>query len=327
MQLDTPVALILFNRPESTARVFEAIRDAAPRRIFLIADGPRETHPGDVEACAAARAAVRDVDWDCRVYENFSSYNLGCGLRPSTGISWVFEHVDRAIILEDDCLPHPSFFRFCEELLGRYAGDERIMLVSGNNFIQNRYSPPSSYFFNRNIGFWGWATWRRAWQHFDMRPSGWPDLRETGWLEDILGDVAQAAYWRDIFERAHQKRGTADHWDYQWTFAVWSQNGLAATPSVNLVSNIGFGAGATHTRANASHLADLPVRAMEFPLEHPLHVVRDRTADDLVFRQAFHKAGPSLRRRLRQGVVRLAPAGVRRILRHVSSAATSWSAR
>lgn len=304
--------------------MFDAIRRAGPRRLFLIADGPREERPGDAKACGAARAVVRRVDWECEVLEDFAPRNMGCGRRVSTGISWVFAHVERAIILEDDCLPHLSFFRYCEEVLDRYEDDERVMLVSGNNFIADRQETPYSYIFNRNMGLWGWASWRRAWRQFDMALPGWPELRQTGWLEDILGSATQADYWRKIFDRMYFRRGQVDIWDYHWTFAVWSQSGLAAMPAVNLVSNIGFGPEATHTRAKGARLADLPVRAMKFPLRHPPHVVADRIADDLVFRHAYRAVSRPPRRRLRQRLARLAPSAVRRILRYLRSRRTGW---
>ena len=156
--MTTPVALLIFNRPECTERVFAAIRQAKPSMLLAIADGPRPDRPDDIAKCAAARAIIDRVDWDCEVFKNYADTNLGCGVRPATGISWVFDRVETAIILEDDCIPHPDFFRYCDELLTRYRDDERVMHISGNNFWAGKYQHEDSYLFSRYTLSWGWAT-------------------------------------------------------------------------------------------------------------------------------------------------------------------------
>ncbi len=156
----TPVALIIFNRPDTTERVFAEIAKARPPKLFIIADGPREDRPGEAERCASARAIVDRVDWNCEVQKNYSDVNLGCGARPATGISWVFDQVEEAIILEDDCIAHPTFFRFCDELLEKYRDDERIMHIAGNNFQFGNQRTSFSYFFSHHNICWGWASWR-----------------------------------------------------------------------------------------------------------------------------------------------------------------------
>ena len=285
--MDTAVALIIFNRPHTTERVLMEIAKVKPAKLFVIADGPRPGRPGEAERCVAARAIIERVDWECEVLRNYSDVNLGCGRRPATGISWVFEQVEEAIILEDDCVPDPCFFRFCEELLVKYRDDERVMMISGNNFLSEARRTAYSYFFYRNIGLWGWATWRRAWQHHDIEIKLWPRLCDSPWLLDILGDARAAEHWRRIFDRAYARRGNVDYWDYQWTFACWAQNGLAISPSSNLVSNIGFGEDSTHMTSTGNKLANIPTTRMSFPLQHPPYIVRDREADQLIFEVAF----------------------------------------
>ena len=279
--VQTPVALIIFNRPHTTERVLARIAEARPRQLFVIADGPRADHPGDSERCAAARAVVDRVDWDCRVIRNYSDVNLGCGRRPASGIDWVFEQVDRAIILEDDCVPHLSFFRFCEELLERYRDDERVMQISGNNFQLGRRRTRYSYFFSCHNICWGWASWRRAWRYHDMALGLWPALRDTPWLLDIVGDPRAARVWRRMFDIAHARGGDVDFWDYQWTFACWAQHGLSILPNATLVSNVGFGDDATHTKGRDKR-AHLPTSETIFPLEHPPYVARDAEADRFI---------------------------------------------
>lgn len=280
--MNTPVAFIIFNRPDLTQRVFAEIARAKPEKLFVVADGPRSDSPSDIEQCAAARAVIEQVDWDCEVFKNYSDVNLGCGKRPATGISWVFQQVDRAIILEDDCVPHPTFFRFCGELLQKYRNEERVVHISGNNFRLASGPMPFSYSFSfYNICFGGWATWQRAWRSYDFRMKRWPEFRDGNLLQNILGNRWAEEYWQRIFDRAYAVDGDADYWDYQWAFACWAQNGLAILPNTTLVSNIGFGKDGTHTTSSNNPLANLPTAEMVFPLRHPHSVAREKAADQV----------------------------------------------
>lgn len=321
MRLDVPVVLIVFNRPETTRRVVERLALARPRTLFVVGDGPRPDHPEDVERCAAARKAAETVDWPCDLVTHYAEVNLGVGVRPATGISWVFEQVDQAIILEDDCVPRPSFFPFCAELLERYRDDERIMHIAGSNFVAGAAPTPESYFFSCHNVCWGWATWRRAWRHFDLGVAGWPALRGTSWLADLVGDEA-AAHWRRHFDEAHARGGAAVFWDYQWTFACWAQHGLSIVPAVNLITNVGFGRDATHFKSGRSPVAFLPSEDIAFPLRHPSCVVRNYDADRALIRRLVLPAlGPrSLTGRLRRAVVGRLPDPVRRRLAAVRDA-------
>ncbi|OUC08639.1 hemolytic protein HlpA-like protein, partial [Litorilinea aerophila] len=165
--MQTPVIFLIFNRPDTTAQVFAEIAKARPRRLLVVADGPRPHRPDDVEKCSATRAVIERVDWPCEVSCDFAEENLGGRRRISSGLTWAFSQVEAAIVLEDDCLPHPTFFPFCEELLNRYCHDERIMAITGDNFQFGRSRTKYSYYFSRYFHSWGWATWRRAWQHYD----------------------------------------------------------------------------------------------------------------------------------------------------------------
>jgi hypothetical protein len=181
-QIKTPVAFLVFNCPDTTIRVFEEIRCARPPKLLVVADGPRADRPGEADKCQAVRAVIETVDWPCEVLKNYSDVNLGCKIRVSSGLDWVFEQVEEAIILEGDCLPHPTFFRFCEELLETYRDDERIGMISGDNFQFGRKRGDASYYFSRYNHIWGWASWRRAWQHYDRNMAIWPKFRDDHWL-------------------------------------------------------------------------------------------------------------------------------------------------
>lgn len=286
--LTTPVALLVFNRPDTTARVFDAIRKARPTRLLIVADGPRVGHADDGALCAEVRSIVEQVDWPCDVMKNYSDVNLGCGVRPATGITWVFEQVEEAIILEDDCQPHPTFFRYCQELLERYRDDERIMHIAGNNALVGSNRGEYSYYFSLFPHCWGWASWRRAWRYFDFDMKLFQEVATEGWLDCIFPDKRASKYWSQKFKEVygpHKKH----IWDYQWTFACWTCSGLSILPNNNLISNIGFGTEATHTKDVASRYSLMPVTTMEFPLNHPQFVMRDAQADAETQKKVFRR--------------------------------------
>jgi hypothetical protein len=268
MTLQTPVVLIIFRRPELTQQVFEQIAAAQPRQLFIIADGPRT--PQEAERCAAARAVVEQIHWPCEVHRNYADANMGLRRRISSGLDWVFDHVERAIILEDDCVPHPTFFRFCEELLEHYAHDERVMAITGTNFGYQRRSHEAhdSYFFAHYPHTWGWATWRRAWAKYDVTMAAWhdPDKRRL-----ILGRSPwwMRRYWANIYDAVDQ--GRINTWDYQWLLTHMLHDGLVATPYENLVTHIGVGEGSSNfQRANTGDgVSFRPVKPVQFPLHHP----------------------------------------------------------
>ncbi|GJL83672.1 MAG: hypothetical protein DHS20C01_33060 [marine bacterium B5-7] len=299
--LNTPVVLIVFNRPESTTRVFEAIRNAKPKQLLVIADGPRVEHPEDVERCAAARAVIDGIDWDCEVQTCFSNTNLGTRKRVVSGLDWVFSIVDEAIILEDDCVPHSTFFSFCEDMLNRYRDDSSVLTISGNNFQFRPQPDDDSYTFSRYPLIWGWATWRRSWMRYDESLEKWPELRNSDWLKTIFGNTDSIRYWSYLFENTYNG---FDTWDFQLCFASFLSGALNIHPNVNLVSNIGFGKDATHTWDKGDPFAAIPALAMQFPLSHPPTVTRDSEADDFIEQVLFGGIMRSLLRGLGQRIRR-----------------------
>jgi hypothetical protein len=306
----TPVLLILFNRPQSTQRVFDAIRRARPPRLYVAGDGPRPSRPADAALCVETRALVTaGVDWPCQVHTLFRDDNLGCGRGPASAIHWFFENEFEGIILEDDCVPAPSFFRFCQELLVRYRHDTRVMHIGGNNLSHEAQQPVTatteSYHFSGQVNSWGWATWRRAWQHFDFHYELLPELRRRGLLKGIYPSVLERQYWLRKFEAVRTGPQPAHIWDYQWHFAVAAHSGLTIVPTVNLVSNIGFGDDATHTFDAGDRHSCLTTRELLFPLRHPPTVLRDWPRDQRYFREHLTQRVLSKARRL---LSRLLPA-------------------
>jgi hypothetical protein len=225
-----------------------------PKRLFICADGPRKDRPDDIKKCEEAREIAKKVDWPCEVKTLFQKENLGCGLGPVTAINWFFDNVQSGIILEDDCLPDPSFFYFCQELLEKYKDNPKIMHISGNNFQKGRKRGSASYYFSGYTHSWGWATWARAWKYNDFEMVG-PELRKH-------------------------------IWDKQWLNSVKKQKGLAILPNINLVSNIGIGGDATHTVEDTGYM-NVPTKAMIFPLVHPHKVQRNIMADFYIYKKAF----------------------------------------
>jgi hypothetical protein len=296
--MNTPVLLVIYKRPDLTLRALDVIAGAKPSLLLVAADGPRTA--AEAIACETTRAAVKTFAGDCEVLTSFSDTNLGCGVRVYTAISWALSLCEEVIILEDDCLPNASFFRFCEEMLRLYRDDERVMHISGDNFVGPAFSGPFSYYFSKYTHASGWATWRRAWRHFDWTIERWPELKAAGLLDSVCGDPYERRYWMGIYDRLCH--GDREVWDLQWNLAMWSQAGLAVLPSVNLVLNDGWGPDATHSKAPLIWPEAVEMGA----ICHPPYVVRNVVADTMTFEKNFGgaemRATDSPRARIRRAI-------------------------
>jgi hypothetical protein len=280
---ETPVVFLIFRRPDLTAQVFEAIRQAQPKQLLIVADGPRNA--AEAELCQQTRTVTENIDWDCQVLRNNAEVNLGSRKRVSSGLDWAFEHISEAIILEDDCLPHPSFFGYCHTLLARYRDNPNIYCISGNNFLNGQWrGQEDSYYLSNYPLTWGWATWRRAWQHYDHHLAEWPALRQGEYLAGILDSLLEVHYWQNIFDRLHHQ-SQPDAWDYAWTLTCWRHRGLTIHPNRNLVLNIGFRDDATHTK-NPPKFVSVDTAALG-ELKHPHFLLRDAFADRYLFDHVF----------------------------------------
>lgn len=299
MSTDVPVLMLVFNRPEKTRQVFEQVRAAKPSRLFVAADGPRPVRPEDAPRCAATRRIVDEVDWPCTVQTLFRDTNLGCKRGVESGITWFFSHVDAGIVLEDDCVPARSFFPYCAELLERYADHDDVMMVAGTNALGEWRSDRQSYSFSYNYNIWGWASWRRAWDHYDPVMPAWNDPEARSRVKQLLG-TQLFRWWEPRLDSV--SRGLTDTWDWVWIFALMLAGSVTATPARNLVTNIGFDQEATHTRNEWSDGSRLPTYELAFPLRHPASRNPDHEFDRLV-----HRRGTPLYSRL----AALLPAGVR----------------
>lgn len=278
----TAVLFLIFNRPDTTRQAFEAIRQARPPLLYVAADGPRPDRPSERELCEKARSIATAVDWPCEVKTLFRDNNLGCKHAVSEGITWFFEHEEEGIILEDDVIPARSFFPYCKELLDRYRHEPRVAMVSGCNLVSSRYDCDDSYFFSIYNHVWGWASWRRAWSHYDVAMSRWPAMSQAGKLDKLsCGNRMFVRYWENMFYSTY--RGEIDTWDYQWLFTLWDMGALAIIPAHNLAQNIGFGSHGTHTLYDTpKHVRESVIKEVSFPLRHPTKIHRSVEADSLI---------------------------------------------
>ncbi len=298
--INTPVIFIIFKRTDTTQKVFEAIREAKPKQLLIIADGPREQKIGEAEKCAATRKVVEAVDWDCQIFQNYSDVNLGCKQRVATGLNWAFSIVEEAIILEDDCLPHPTFFRYCEELLRKYRDDERVVTITGTNLLNEWKYQHQSYHFSYYFNCWGWATWKRVWQNYDVEMKLWAHPEIKARVKDVIADSKQYLNRKKFLDDAYN--GKIDTWDYQFFFTCLINSGLSITPAINLVSNIGFSEEGSNTKLVHDQRANLPIQTMKFPLQTPPAVAVDREYDYKRYKKVWDN---SISERIRRKFKRL----------------------
>ncbi|CAN5454137.1 hemolytic protein HlpA [soil metagenome] len=273
--LQTPILFLIFNRPDTTLEVFGEIRKAQPAKLYIAADGPRANRPEEAEKCREARSIVNLVDWPCEVVTLFREENWGCKKAVSSSITWFFEQVEEGIVLEDDCLPSPTFFTYCAELLERYRHDDRVMHITGDGQVNNIQYGEGSYYFSPFPLIWGWASWRRAWKHYDVTMASYPTFRELNKIADLFPQENYQKMWTAKFDDLHS--GRIDTWDYQWIYAVMSRRGLGIIPNVNLITNIGFREDATHTTVAGAHLSAKPRTDMP-KIVHPKFMIPNREA-------------------------------------------------
>ena len=287
--LNTAVLFLVFNRPDTTKQVFEAIREAKPPRLYIAGDGARQDREGEQEKVKAVREYIMaNIDWDCEIKTLFRENNFGCKMSVSGSIDWFFEHEEMGIILEDDCLPSQSFFWYCEELLDKYKDDMRIGQISGDNFQKGIKRGEGDYYFSVYNHIWGWATWKSRWENYDANLT---QFQDTKFIDDNFINRQDRSYWKNIFYLMKQQK--IDTWDYQWTFCLWKNKQLTIIPNVNLVTNIGFGEEATHTTV-INEFANL--KSSELVLKnHPKNIVRDYVADEFTAKLMFRKKNILLR--------------------------------
>lgn len=283
---EVPVAIIVFNRPTLTKKLLEVLGELRPRNLFVIADGPRESSFEDIRKCEEVRTLVRSISWECEVRYNISEKNLGCRERPISGITWLFEHVEQAVILEDDCIPDLSFFKYCEDLLEKYKNTREVGLIAGTNPYSNSLigETGDSYSFSKFPQIWGWATWKETWQNYDANLRAWKGFSSSSFSSMEIS-AASKRHWTYYFNLV--SRTDFDAWDYQLAHSLFENELLTAIPSKNLISNKGFGLDGTHTLNPLDRLSSMEKSPLIFPLVHPAEIVVNKELDDLIEKKQF----------------------------------------
>lgn len=279
---DTPILFIIFNRIETTQKVFAKIKEVEPKYLYIAADGPREQKPGEEKICQEVRDYVlNNINWDCNIKTLFREKNLGYGESVNKAINWFFDNVKEGIILEDDCVPSNSFFSFCFENLEKYRNNEKIMSISGNFFDYNKnyidYDYNKDYHFSMIPHIWGWATWKRAWDKYDFKMNTYKNFIKNKNLKKIFEDKKSILIWKHLLDQVYL--GHSKTWDFQWTYTLFYHQGLSINPNKNLVSNIGFNKDAENCKNENNMLAKIPAHLMNSPIQHPKDIIHNKEID------------------------------------------------
>ena len=287
-QLKTAVLFLVFNRLDTTKQVFEAIRKAKPPRLYIAADGARESKEGEKEKVQAVRDfIINHVDWTCEVKTLFREENLGCKIAVSSAIDWFFDNEDKGIILEDDCLPSQSFFWFCEELLEKYKDDLRVWHISGDNFQDGIKRGSADYYFSKYHHVWGWACWADRWKHYDVEIKSFKAFKENNIIKNVWPKTVMQKSWMRLFDDVYA--GKIDTWDYQWFYTCQINNGLGILPNTNLIKNIGFGSEATHTLNEDCEMSNVDNYDISLPLRQNDFILSNTEADFYTFKKDTNK--------------------------------------
>ncbi|MDB5087577.1 MAG: nucleotide-diphospho-sugar transferase [Mucilaginibacter sp.] len=284
-QTKSAVLFLIFNRPDTTQKVFEKIRIAKPPRLYVAADAPRPGVADDVALCKQTRAIVKNIDWKCEVKTLFNKTNAGCRDGVSAAITWFFDNEEEGIILEDDCLPANSFFKFCDTLLEKYRDDTRIRHIAGCNLQQGKKWGDSSYYFSNRTHVWGWASWKRVWKDYDKSLEKYSNEEIKERLENIYEDHLVVESWVNIFNEVRD--GKINSWAYPLDFINFFNNGLVVIPNENLISNIGFGENATNTIHSDNIYANIPLSEIE-EITDPVFILPEKQADLVIFDRDFN---------------------------------------
>ena len=315
MEKSVPVLFLIFNRPATTQKVFDEIKQVKPSKLFISADGPREGNINDELLCKQVRKISDQVDWECDVKYLYRDKNLGCRLAITSGIDWFFEHVDEGIILEDDCLPSKSFFWLCSELLEKYRDNDNVMQINGNFYLDGLMDFDDSYYFSTINACWGWATWKSAWSKFDSKMSDYHDFKEKGMVNSYFNNDGISDWMISYLDEAFKPN--CNIWSTQWAYAIIKNGGLSVTPTKNLVRNIGFfGDGTTASKGFELYM-DFD-RDDIFNIEHPSKVKKNLKADELHFNTVIKLTDPRLteNKKLRF-IKKLIPVPIRKIIKKI----------
>lgn len=293
----TPVLFLVFNRLDTTKKVFNKIRDAKPPRLYISSDGAREQKQNENEKVVEIRKfLIENIDWNCEVKTLFNETNLGCKLAVSNAINWFFKNEEQGIILEDDCLPNTSFFIYCQNLLEKYKNDKNVFLISGDGRVSSKVSISNDYCFTKYPMIWGWASWSRVWEKYDVNISNWKDNNHS-FLNDLITNKKTKLFWVNIFNKLYNNQ--IDTWDFQFVYLLLQNKANCIVPKYNLISNIGFGQNATHTSDKWSENSNISSNELTFPLKHIIYPKDQEKVDNYLEKYEFSEKSFLLRLKLK----------------------------
>ena len=275
-QVKSPILFLIFNRPKETQILFNAIRDAKPKKLYVSADGPRNNGKDEL-VCKETKNILNQIDWECELITLYREENLGCGKAVSAAITWFFVNEEEGIVLEDDCLPSPDFFRFCDTMLETYRLDNRIGHICGTNFQDGKKRGDGDYYYSKTSPIWGWASWRRVWSKYDFEMKNLEGAYEVDVLSSLTNNSRFKKKIYDSFFAT--KRGLINTWDYQFFFSNLLNNHLCIISNYNLISNIGFTDDATHTFDNSNSVANIAFGRLPLKIVNPKEVSQNKVAD------------------------------------------------
>jgi GR25 family glycosyltransferase involved in LPS biosynthesis len=277
---NVPILFIIFNRPDYAQVVFNEIKKIKPKKLYIAADGPRKCNENDLINCSKTREIINQINWGCDVKTLFRQENLGCKISISSAITWFFKNELSGIILEDDCLPEQSFFWFCEELLEKYKNNKKVMMISGTSYLFNKAKFKESYFFTNFFAIWGWATWRRAWDLYDINMNGWEDYKKNQKLLKIYKDQIFTNFIESMGHGAYYN--LVNTWDFQWFFSCLKNECYTIMPKFNLISNIGVSGTHSDNQTSTQFFPTKPINLRK--LVHPKEVNLDYYLNSVIYK-------------------------------------------
>ena len=275
----TPILLITFNRPNHTEKVLERILESEPAELYVFQDGPRAEIKSDFSKCSEVRNVIEKMvakHVDTKLHLRYSEVNLGCGAGPMTAIDWFFSNVDQGIVMEDDCLAHPDFFGYCEQLLLKYKHNKRVGFIN-STLYNNKWQCKTSYGFSHYMVTGAWAAWKETWEGFDLDLNSFSAKKFFFRVLSLTGSLPEALWWFKEVRSIQHDKSKKSYWDYQMQILLFNRRLLTIHPAVNLISNIGFDNEGTHTLENDGNgnLPQFPI----LPLTHPKYIRVNKRKD------------------------------------------------
>jgi hypothetical protein len=282
--MKVPVLVLIYNRVDITKKLFNILKMIKPKILYIAADGPKDNNSIDEINCHKTRKIFNSINWKCKILHKYNEKNKGLKKSVLESINWFFQNEKFGIILEDDCIPSLSFFKFCENLLYKYKNNKKIFCISGSNHSFENTNSKYSYYFSKYPHCWGWATWRRAWKKNNPNINYWPNYKKSKNWNNIHNSDLEKKYWERIFNKTYLNY--FDSWAYSWTLSVWKNKGCTIIPNKNLIKNIGLGINSTNSLFRKKKEIK-SVWEIKDKIMHPASVKIDSKNDDFVFKNHY----------------------------------------